>query len=133
MSISGRINVDIVFHDQHTATNSLKVVEAESSESHEVGKVAIVSGTASTSHITIHHNNTGYTDASGQAVTFSQVTRIALKSSRKMTLEDNGGDTIILSDSDQLACSRVEANSNVKLTPQYTSGTATYTVFLYGT
>lgn len=133
MSISGRINVDIVYHDKDLATNSLKVVEAESSETHETGKVAIVRGTASTSHITIQHNNTGYTDAAGHPVTFSQITRIALKSSRKMTLEDNQGDTIILSSGDQLACSQIEANSNVKLTPKYTSGTAAFTVFLYGT
>lgn len=133
VSINGRVNIDIVFHDQHTASSSIKVVEMESSEPHETGKVAIIKGVASTSHITIHHNNTGYIDAFGQEVSFSNVTRMALQASRQMSLEDNQANTVIFSCDNFIAYSQVDASNNVKLVPHYTSGTASYTVFLYGT
>lgn len=133
VSINGRVNIDIVFHDQHTASSSIKVVEMESSEPHETGKVAIIKGVASTSHITIQHNNTGYVDASGQAVSFSKVTRMALQASRQMSLEDNKANTVICSCDNLIAYSQVDTSNNVKLVPHYTSGTASYTVFLYGT
>lgn len=131
MSVNGRANVDIVFHDQ--SGSSIKVVEMESSEPQTAGKVAIIRGTASTSHITIQHNNTGYIDASGQPVTFSKVTRMALQASRQMSLQDNQANTTICSCDNHIAYSQVDTSNNVKLIPHYTSGTASYTVFLYGT
>ena len=133
VSINGRTNIDIVFHDQHTASNSIKVVEMESSDSLSSGKVALISGTHDSSSHTIQHNNTGYYDASGSQVSFSSVARIGLKASRPMKLTDNQGNVTIRSDADRISFSDCAANSNLTLTPLYTSGTASYTVFLYGT
>jgi len=133
VSINGRTNIDIVFHDQNTESNSIKVVEMESSDSLSSGKVALVSGTHGPSSHTIHHNNTGYYDASGSQVSFSSITRIGLKASRPMKLTDNQGNVTIRSDADRVSFSDCAANSNLTLAPLYTSGTASYTVFLYGT
>lgn len=132
MSINGRTNVDIVFHDLD-GTSSIKVVELESSDLLSTGKVALVSGTHGPSTHTIPHNNTGYYNAAGSQVSFSSITRIGLRASRPMTLTDNQGDVTIRSDAGRVSFSDCEANSSLTLTPLYTSGTASYTVFLYGT
>lgn len=133
MSINGRVNVDIVFHDQDTATNSIKIVELEATEPMTTGKVAILSGVAGTSHITIQHNNTGYYDSAGNEVGFSQIQRMAIKASRQMSLEDNQENTRICSCDNHMAYSQVSSTGNMKIIPHYTSGTASYTVFLWGT
>jgi hypothetical protein len=132
MSINGRTNVDIVFHDM-SGTTSIKIIELESSDSQTTGKVAVVSGTHSTSSHTIQTNNTGYYDASGTQVSFSNVTRIGLRTSRPMRLSDNQNHVVIQSDANRVAFSECSESSNLTLTPTYTSGTASYTVFLYGT
>lgn len=132
MSIFGRTNVDIVFHDQD-GTSSMKIVELESSDAQTTGKVALVAGTHGPSSHTINHNSTGYYDASGSEVSFASIVRIGLRASRPMKLTDNQGNVTIRSDADRVSFSDCAANSNLTLTPLYTSGTASYTVFLYGT
>jgi hypothetical protein len=132
VSINGRVNVDIVFHDI-AGDNSIKIVELESTDSKTAGKVALVSGTHGPSTHTIHINNTGYYDASGSQVSLSSITRIGLKASRKMTLTDNQTDVSIMSDENRVSFSDCAATGNLTLAPGFTSGTASYTVFLYGT
>lgn len=132
MSINGRTNVDIVFHDM-SGTTSIKIVEIESSDSLSVGKVALVSGTHAQSSHTVQTTNTGYYDASGSQVSFSNVTRVGLKASRPMRLADNQNHVVIQSDSGRVSFSECSESGNFTLTPLYTSGTASYTVFLYGT
>ena len=131
MTMTGRITVDIVYHD--VSESSVKVTDIEATESHDSGKVAVISGTHSSSTHTIQRNNTGYTDASGSPVSFSTITRVALKASRPMTLSDNGNAIVIRSTNNLVAFSHIESSNNLTLTPLYTSGTASYTVFLYGT
>jgi len=132
MSINGRTNVDIVFHDMN-GTSSIKIIELESSDTQTTGKVAVVSGTHGSSSHTIQTNNTGYYDASGSQVSFSNVTRIGLRASRPMSLSDNQSHITIQSDSGRVSFSECSESGNFTLTPGYTSGTASYTVFLYGT
>lgn len=133
MSISGRTIIDIIVHDI-SGTTSLKVLTLEATESLSSGKVALVDGTHGTSSHTISHNSPGYTDASGAAVSLSTVSRIALKSSRPMTLATHQDEVVIRSDANRIAFSEASMTSgNLTLTPLYTSGTASYTVYLYGT
>lgn len=132
MSINGRTNVDIVFHDI-SGTTSIKIIELESSDSHSTGKVALVTGTHGSSSHTIQTTNTGYYDASGTQVSFSNVTRIGLMASRPMRMSDNQNDIVIQSDANRVSFSECSESGNLTLTPLYTSGTASYTVFLYGT
>jgi len=132
MSIEGRSIVDVVFHD--TSGLSLKVLALESTDSQTSGKVAIVEGTHGPSSHTINHNSPGYRDAAGNLVSFSTVSRIALKSSRPMKLATHQSGVVVQSDANRVAFSDASmTNGNLTLTPLYTSGTASYTVFLYGT
>lgn len=133
MSIEGRVSVDIVFHDKSVESNAIKVIEIEGTESMSSGKVAYIKGTVGTQQQTLQINNTGYRNADGAVVGFSQVTRIGLRASREMKLADNQENTIICSCDDHVAFSQINTGSNLKIKPQYTSGTASYTVFLYGT
>lgn len=133
MSIFGRISVDIVYHDVSSDGSSVRVVEMEETESHSTGKVAIVSGTASTGHVTLQINSTGYRNSDGELVSFSNVTRVALAASRQASLKDNSDNTIISSSDNMIAFSQINATSNLKYVPGYTAGTSSYTVFMYGT
>lgn len=133
MSITGRSIVDIIVHDT-SGTSSLKIVSLEATESLTAGKVALIEGTHGASSHTISHNATGYTDASGSEVSFTSVSRIALKSSRPMTLATHQSGVVVRSDANRVAFSEAShTTGNLTLTPLYTSGTAAYSVYLYGT
>ena len=67
MSIEGRINVDVLFHDKD-GTASLKVVGLKDSDAYTNGRVAIMSGTCNTTGVTLLFDPTTYRDASGQLV-----------------------------------------------------------------
>lgn len=133
MSVSGRTIIDIIIHDT-SGTTSLKVLSLEATESLTSGKAAVVEGTHSASSHTISRSAPGYVDASGAAVSFSTVSRIALKSSRPMKLATHQDEVVVRSDANRVAFSEADMTSgNLTLTPLYTSGTASYTVYLYGT
>lgn len=132
MSIAGRSIVDVVFHD--TSGTSLKVLSLESTDSQTSGIVAVIDGTHGPSSHTISKNAPGYLNADGVSVSFSNVSRIALKSDRPMKLATHQDAVVIQSDANRVAFSDASMTSgNLTLTPLYTSGTAAYTVFLYGT
>lgn len=67
MSIDGRINVDVLFHDKD-GTASLKVVSLQDSDAYTSGTVAIMSGTCNTTGVTLSFGPTTYRNASGQLV-----------------------------------------------------------------
>jgi hypothetical protein len=79
MSIEGRINVDVLFHDTN-GTNAINVVSLQRSKEYATGKVAIISGTASNSPAVVYlpQNGIGYRDATGEIVTFSSVAALAV-------------------------------------------------------
>jgi hypothetical protein len=79
MSVEGRISVDVVFHDTD-GTNAINVVSLQRSKEYATGKVAIISGTASNSPAVVYlpQNGIGYRDASGEIVTFSSVSVLAV-------------------------------------------------------
>ena len=133
MSISGRTNVDVLFHDVD-GTSAIRIVSLASTDPQTTGKVAIVSGTHGASSHTIQRSSPGYKDAAGSDVSFSTITRIGLASSRPMSLATHGSDVIVRSDANRVSFSDATMTSgNLTLTPDYTSGTASYTVFLCGT
>lgn len=67
MSIDGRINVDVLFHDKD-GTASLKVVSLQDSEAYATGAMAYWSGTCGTTSVTLTFSPTTYRNASGQLV-----------------------------------------------------------------
>jgi len=134
MSIEGRIAIDIGFTDLHTASSvqNAQRITFTSTDTYSSGKVAVFSGVLGTAAETIAVSPTSHTyrDASGQIVSFSLFERVAFQTSRPCELNDNvngmvpskGNMTIFDSGSNEL-----------ELIPGYTSGTASYTVFIWGT
>lgn len=80
MSIDGRINVDVLFHDTE-GTASLKVVSMTTSQPVTSGKVAHVTGTCGTSAVTIQLAPSTYRDASGQPVSFAEISSVIVQPS----------------------------------------------------
>ena len=76
MSIEGRINVDVLFHDKY-GTSSIKVVTLRDSQEFPEGKVAVITGTAGTAAVTIGSaGQTTYRNAAGEQVLMNSVERI---------------------------------------------------------
>jgi hypothetical protein len=76
MTLDGRVNVDVLFHDTN-GTSAIKVVTLNHSEEYPSGKVAVVTGTAGTAAITLGSiGQTTYRNAAGQAVLMDSVERV---------------------------------------------------------
>ena len=79
MSIDGRINVDVLIYDTD-GTASLKIVSMAKSQAVSSGKVAYVTGTCGTNAVTIQLAPTTYRDASGAAVSFTEINSVIVQS-----------------------------------------------------
>lgn len=138
MSINGSISVNALFHDTD-GTTSLKIVSLKSSDEYTTGKVAVVSGTAGTSAVTLDSPvlSPTYRDASGALVSFLTVRRILFSWSgpKRRTLTDAEYDNFKLTSlSGSVAASWMAADSD-NVTPSLSAGTGTgtYTIVIYGT
>lgn len=128
MSINGSISVNALFHDTD-GTTSLKIVSLKSSDEYTTGKVAIVTGTVGTSAVSVSTSPTTYRDASGAFVSFANVDRVVCKASRPCNFDD-GGTSIV---GQTLCVFSTSGTPDVGIVPNYSSGTASYTLVLYGT
>lgn len=133
MSIDGRINVDVLFHDRDGASR-LKTLSLRSSNHHTYGVVAFVTGTASTASMFISWAN--YRNASGELVEISNPFRIAFSWSGSVsrTLNDAGsGDFRLVSRSGEVAVCTLEGTQPVlQLATRPGGGTGTYSVLIWG-
>jgi len=106
---------------------SAQRISFTATDTYTSGKVAVVSGTLGTAAVTIALQPTTFRDASGSLVSFAAVERVIGQTSRACNFDDTGssvvGQTLVL----------FGGGSDLTITPSYTSGTATYTVVLYGT
>jgi hypothetical protein len=76
MTLDGRVNVDVLFHDKN-GTSSIKVVSLNNSVEYPDGKVAVITGTAGTSFKLLGAiGQTTYRNAAGEAVLMDSVERI---------------------------------------------------------
>jgi hypothetical protein len=76
MTLDGRVNVDVLFHDVN-GTSSIKVVTLNQSQEYPDGKVAVVTGTAGTQAVSFGSiGQTTYRNAAGQAVLMDSVERV---------------------------------------------------------
>ena len=130
MSIEGRIAIDVGFTDTYTASavQSVQRISLTSTDAYTTGKVAVISGTCGTALVTIIANPTSYRDASGSVVSFSNVTRIAFQSSRACNYVDSANDLI-----SQTFSVFATSMTDMQIGVTGTSGTASYTIVLYGT
>lgn len=146
MSIEGRINVDVLFHDKD-GTASIKIVNLDGITQHATGKVAVINGTCSTTSTPLALQPTTYRDASGSLVSFTTVQRAVVKANVGSLVfhryeEHSVGETAAakgtLIGSGHVA---VVGLDNADLDPlaagspavQSYSGTSSYTIVIYGT
>lgn len=130
MSIRGRIAVDVQFADDDASggVKSLKTIALQDATEYTTGKVAIVSGTVGTAGVTVSPAALAYRDASGQTVSMT-LTRLVLQSPTLCRVQS--ADVTAWSLDGAPAVSNVQTGSSVVVGT--TSGTAAYTLVLYGT
>jgi hypothetical protein len=149
MSVEGSISVAVDFNDtyEETAVDVLKKVRLESQDAYTTGKVAIVSGTCSTTATVINALAPGYIGPNGEAVTFSAVSRIGFIANARANVTGTGAlnSLKLSSQNNRVAISEIpEGTTGGGGGPTYDlyvarslglfeSGTASYTVFIYGT
>jgi hypothetical protein len=138
MAIDGRINVDVLFHDTD-GTTSLKVVSLEDSTAYTTGKVAIVTGTCGTTNVTIATSPSVFRDASGAIVDFDTnegiIRRFAFSATGSLAYCENQagartfstGGRVSVNDAGDMQAGEVFAVRT------YSSGTAAWTLVIYGT
>jgi hypothetical protein len=137
MSIEGRIAVDVSFADSATSSGvqSLKKISLTDTTSYTTGKVAIVTGTIGTAITNINFSSVSYKNASGSDVSFSKVQRIAFSATPLAFLDSaaavGGGDNVLVSQHNEATL--VDGREGGQVSIYTTSGTASYTLVLYGT
>ena len=135
MSINGSISVNVLFHDTD-GTTSLKILSLRSNTDYGTGKVAVLTGTASTAAVSFSTlGATTYRDASGSLVSFLAISRVAFAwsgSSERVLREQDDNQYLLRSANNHVAVSDVPDFSS---RPQISegTGTGTYTIILYGT
>ena len=140
MSIEGRIAIDIGFTDTHTAegVQGVQRITLTATDSYTAGKVAVLTGTVTTAGTTFGAA-TGYRDASGNTVTFTEISRVAFKASQDSTVSDDAGFAKIRCRTGLVAVGELRVSPGETLTLArtsaltWTAGTASYTLVLYGT
>lgn len=131
MSIEGRINVDVLFHDKD-GTSSLKVLSLQDSDAYAVGGVAMWSGTCGAAAVTLSFGPTTYRDASGSLVNVQpggengRVCFLATGNGGKLT-QANG--EIALLSFGHACMSDIDEQESVSVSAL--NGTTRYTVIVY--
>jgi len=131
MSIEGRIAIDIGFTDTYTASSVANVqrITFTHTDAYTAGKVAIITGTCGTANVAISLAPTSFRDASGSIVSFSDVTRVAFSASAPCNYSDSDNSFT----SATIALFEEEGLPDIGVSRTGTSGTASYTLVIYGT
>lgn len=132
-NVRGKISIDVQFADSTTSAGvqSLKTITLQDTTEYTSGKVAIVTGTVGTA--TQGVDTSRYLNASGNPVTFSTISRIALQSPTQVRLS-SGFSLLAVSKNNQLSITSNVLNNDSPgtLVLNSFSGTASYTLVLYG-
>jgi len=130
MSIDGRINVDVLFHDKD-GTASLKVVSLQDSGAYTTGQVAIMSGTCSTTGVTLSFGPTTYRDASGALVSVAPGGngRIAFLATGDGGVLTQANGSIYLSSANHACVSNIDEQESVSVFS--VNGTTSYRVVVW--
>ena len=135
MSIEGRIAVDVSFADLATSSGvqSLKRITLTSTDSYTTGKVALVSGTCGTAAVAVAVAPSTYSDSSGSAVSFATVTRFAFAASAAAVCSESAGAGVAISSGSRVSVSDSRSGGTAGFNVSAYSGTASYTLVIYGT
>jgi hypothetical protein len=140
MSIEGRIAIDVGFTDTYTASvvQSVQRISLTSTDAYATGKIAVLSGTASTASLQLdsYSATPTYRDSSGNVVTFGVIRRIMFSWSgtNRRTLTDSEYDNFkLLSSAGAVSLTEFAPSDTVAPLISSGTGTGTYTIVLYGT
>ena len=135
MSIEGRIAVDVSFADSATSSGvqSLKRITLTSTDSYTTGKVALVSGTCGTAAVAVAVAPSTYNDSSGSAVSFATVTRFAFAASAAAVCSEVAGAGVAVSGGSRVSVSDSRSGGTAGFNVSAYSGTASYSLVIYGT
>lgn len=140
-NVRGRIAVDVLFTDSTTSSDeqSLKTITLQDATEYTSGKVAIVTGTMSTGTISVPRTAVPYLNSLGSQVSMSQWNRLAFSSTQQAGVFFSTSFPPVSgprSSSGQVALSTIPAgftaSSFISIIPDYTAGTSSYTLVLYG-
>jgi hypothetical protein len=133
MSIDGRFLVDVLFHDT-AGTNSIKVLSLDSGDSVTTGKVALVTGTIGTATVTFSRAPIPYTAAGGTSVSFALVERVALSGNPHVELTTNASGQKYFASGNRVGVYELTGSerTNTSFAIRTTTGTATYSLLVYG-
>jgi hypothetical protein len=131
MSILGRINIDVLVHET-PSTNTLRVHTLETTQAVSSGKIVTFKGTCGTSWVTLPHASIPDPDFPGATITFSTITRVAMKATSYCELTDQDNHfTICAGPEGGVSSHHVATAKGIKI--QAVSGTAYYEVIVIGT
>lgn len=136
MAIEGSIRVDVGFTDSVSSANveSVKRISLVDTTNYTTGKVAIVTGTVGTSavQIDVGPSVSAYKDSGGSTVGFATVQRFAFSASGSpATCSDSNGQQVRSAGGRACVSDAFAADDPFEI--QTTSGTASYTLVIYGT
>lgn len=142
--MTGRFAIDVQFQDATTAAGgvqSRKTIGLQHATEYTDGKVAVITGTCGTAVINVDCNAPNYRDSTGNLVTFTTIDRVAFQATGPYTVrcasdqpDQLGYAMTLYSHSGHVAVSgSIEDNEFEIGIVNLTSGTASYTLVLYGT
>jgi hypothetical protein len=136
-SVRGTISIDVAFTDSTTVggAQSLKTITLRDATEYTTGKVAIVTGTVGTSAVAISIQPSSYKDASGSLVSFSSVERVVFLSSRNCLVNEDDTQSQVARSLGRITVGDCAPSlqQSFNIDPDFTAGTASYTLVLYGT
>lgn len=136
MSIEGRIAIDVNFADSDTSSSgsqSLKKLSLASTDAYTTGKVAIVTGTCGTASVAVAVAPSTYKDSTGAAVSFSTVSRFAFAASAAAVCSEAAGSGLAISGGSRVSVCDSRSGGTAGFNVSSYSGTASYTLVIYGT
>ena len=139
MSIEGRIDINVAFQDKDG--QRLKIVSLNDSQEYTTGKVAIVSGTVGATAVTFASSDSGdpvstYRDASGALVSLSSISKVVIKATtqnRPLVLTDQDSGNAISVPAEEVLVYPCSISAPDGVTVRAFTGTASYTIVMYGT
>jgi hypothetical protein len=134
MSLEGRIAIDVSFSDSSAGSGvqSLKRLALTSTDAYSSGKVAILTGTCGTAAVAIAVAPSAYKDSSGAAVSFASVSRFAFASSAAAVCSEAAGSGVAITGGNRVALSDSRSGGTSGFNVSAYSGTASYTLVIYG-
>ena len=134
MSLDGRFNIDVVIHDID-GTSQLNVLSLESTDAaSSTAKAALVTGTIGTQVVYISRQPIPYTAADGTSVSFSFVERVALQGNPHIELTTNALGQKYFASGNRVGLYEMTGSerTNTTFALRTTTGTATYSLLVYG-